>query len=60
MYIIISLNYYIAGGASLEDLLRTLNGQINSTDWLKENTAEKWVSENPKLAEEFMEAAKKS
>ncbi|KAH3746665.1 uncharacterized protein LOC127847919 [Dreissena polymorpha] len=45
---------------SLEDLFSTLKNQISSSDWLKENTAEKWVQENPELAKEYMDAAKKT
>lgn len=41
-------------GESLEDLVRTLHQQIKSSDWLKENTAEKWMEDNPKLAEAFL------
>ncbi|XP_067658703.1 uncharacterized protein [Haliotis asinina] len=45
-----------AKGENLEDLLSTLQKQIKGSDWLKENTAEKWVAENKDLAEEFMKA----
>ena len=38
---------------NLEDLVRTLHRQIQDSDWLKENTAEKWMAENPELAKEF-------
>lgn len=41
-------------GVSLEDLLRTLHQQIQNSDWLKENTAEKWMEENPELAKAFL------
>ena len=41
-------------GESLEDLLRTLHQQIQNSDWLKENTAEKWMEENPELAKAFL------
>ncbi|XP_071110179.1 uncharacterized protein [Haliotis cracherodii] len=43
-------------GENLEDLLSTLQKQIKGSDWLKENTAEKWTAENKELAEEFMKA----
>ena len=39
---------------SLEDLVRTLHCQIKDSDWLKENTAEKWAAENPELAKAFL------
>ena len=39
---------------SLEDLVRTLHRQIKDSDWLKENTAEKWAAENPVLAQAFL------
>ena len=42
-----------AGDENLEDLVRTLHRQMQSSDWLKENTAEKWMAENPELAKEF-------
>ena len=42
------------GGDTLEDLVRTLNLQIQDSDWLKENTAEKWVADNPELAKAFL------
>ena len=40
---------------SLEELVGQLKVQIEQSDWLKENTAEKWVAENPELAREFMD-----
>ncbi len=43
-----------AGDESLEDLVRTLHQQIQGSDWLKENTAEKWMADNPELAKEFL------
>ncbi|XP_061197941.1 uncharacterized protein LOC133206049 [Saccostrea echinata] len=41
----------------LQDMMKDLHKGIKSGDWLNENTAEKWVSENPDLAKEYMEAA---
>ena len=38
---------------NLEDLVRILHQKIQSSDWLKENTAEKWMADNPELAKEF-------
>jgi len=35
-------------------LVRTLNHQIQNSDWLKENAAEKWMADNPELAKEFV------
>lgn len=53
--------YVLPGNSeNLEDLLLTLHKQLSDSDWLKKNTAEKWVEENPELAKEYMEAAKKS
>ena len=43
----------LAEDENLEDLVRTLHRQIQDSDWLKENTAEKWMAENPELAKEF-------
>ncbi|XP_071133433.1 uncharacterized protein [Mytilus edulis] len=45
---------------TIEDMLKTLNKNIKSGDWLKENTAERWVQENPKLAEDYKKAAQHS
>uniref|UniRef100_A0A0B6YBN5 Uncharacterized protein n=1 Tax=Arion vulgaris TaxID=1028688 RepID=A0A0B6YBN5_9EUPU len=45
---------------SLEDLLTTLSNQINNSDWLQQNTAEKFAVENPEVAEAFRDAACKS
>ena len=42
---------------SLQDLMRDLHGKIKNSDWLKENTAEKWTAENPELAQEYLAAA---
>ena len=44
---------HAAGDENLEDLVRTLHRQIQDSDWLKENTAEKWMADNPELAKEF-------
>ena len=52
--------YSVTGGESLEDMLRTLHKQIKKSDWLQDNTTEKWVTENPQLAKDYMEAMKKS
>lgn len=41
----------------LEDLVRTLNSNIKGSNWLQENTADKWVQENPELAREYKKAA---
>lgn len=38
---------------SLEDLLSTLSQQINSSNWLQQNTPEKFAQENPEVAEVF-------
>ncbi|XP_074660255.1 1-aminocyclopropane-1-carboxylate synthase-like protein 1 [Tubulanus polymorphus] len=44
--------------ASLEGLLSTLTTQIRDSNWLKDNTAERWQSENPELAREWQRATK--
>ena len=44
------------GNDSLEKMLRTLNTNIKTTDWLTQNTADKWVQENPQLAEDYKSA----
>ncbi|XP_068673668.1 1-aminocyclopropane-1-carboxylate synthase-like protein 1 isoform X1 [Montipora foliosa] len=41
-------------GESLEELIRGLHRQIKDSDWLQENTAEKWAAENPELAKAFL------
>ncbi|CAL1544875.1 unnamed protein product [Lymnaea stagnalis] len=38
---------------TLEDLLSTLSQQINSTNWLQQNTPEKFAEENPEIAGVF-------
>ena len=43
-----------AGDETLEDLVRTLHQQMQDSDWLKENTAEKWMADNPELAQAFL------
>ena len=40
---------------NVEDLIKTLYHQIKTSDWLKENTAEKWLVENPKAGSEILE-----
>lgn len=45
---------------SLGDLVAVLQKQMNKSDWLKENTAEKWMEENPELAKKFMEERSKN
>ena len=43
-----------ADDAPLEDLVRSLSSKLQSSDWLQQNTAEKWTTENPELAKAFM------
>eukprot|EP00794_Sanderia_malayensis_P004768 gene4768-5395_t len=43
-------------GADLECLVSNLQKQIRESNWLDENSAEKWSKENPQLAKEFNEA----
>ena len=52
-----SFNFSIIFSDSLENMLRTLNTNIKTTDWLTQNTADKWVQENPQLAEDYKSAA---
>lgn len=40
----------------VENLLRQLHGQIKSSDWLKENSAQKLENENPELIKSWKEA----
>ncbi|XP_005101152.1 1-aminocyclopropane-1-carboxylate synthase-like protein 1 [Aplysia californica] len=42
---------------SLEDLLTKLGQQINSSDWLQQNTPEKFATENPEVAKAFKRVA---
>ena len=48
------------GPDSLDDLVQNLQQQINGSQWLKENSAETWARENPKLAQQFQEEKAKS
>ncbi|BFZ23982.1 hypothetical protein BsWGS_27021 [Bradybaena similaris] len=45
---------------TLEDLMTTLSQQINDSDWLQLNTAEKFAAENPEVAKAFRDATLKS
>ncbi len=40
----------------IEDLLRTLHGQIKTSTWLQENTANKLEQENPDLIKAWKQA----
>jgi hypothetical protein len=42
--------------SKLEDLLRQLHGQIQTSDWLQVNTANKLEEENPELIKAWKEA----
>ena len=42
----------------MEILLTDLHKNLKSTDWLQHNTSEKWVTENPQLAKEYMDAVR--
>lgn len=42
---------------SLEDLLATLGQQIRNSDWLQQNTPEKFEEENPEIAQIFKNIA---
>ncbi|XP_033760817.1 uncharacterized protein LOC117342708 [Pecten maximus] len=46
-----------ADAECLEDLVTGLKDQINNSDsWLTENTATKWKADNPKVAEQYLQA----
>ncbi|XP_063960516.1 probable inactive 1-aminocyclopropane-1-carboxylate synthase-like protein 2 [Lytechinus pictus] len=45
---------------SLESLMRSFHVSVKNSDWLKENTAEKWKRENPELAEAWIKEINKS
>ncbi|KAH9489998.1 hypothetical protein Btru_036221 [Bulinus truncatus] len=49
----------VPGKESLEDLLTTLGRQINNSDWLKQNTPEKFAKENPEIAQLFKDVMEK-
>lgn len=51
---------FISGTETLEDLMTTLSQQINDSDWLQLNTAEKFAAENPEVAKAFRDATLKS
>lgn len=44
---------------TLEDLASLFTKQVQKSDWLKEHTPEKWISENKQLYEEIQEQYKK-
>ena len=46
-------------GETLEDLASLFTKQVQNSDWLKEHTPEKWISENKELYEEIQEQYKK-
>ena len=46
--------------SDLQSLIRTFQNEVKKTDWLKENTAERWEKENPELAIEYKNAIKMS
>ena len=45
---------------SLDDLVTNLQEKIRGSDWLEQNTAEKWRKENPELALKFEEEKRRS
>jgi hypothetical protein len=53
-----TVSFYFSD-AIIQNMMRDLHKGIKHSDWLRENTAEKWVSENPDLAKEYMDAAAK-
>jgi hypothetical protein len=46
--------------SSLDGLIKDFMKGMRETDWLKENTADKWELENPGLALEYRSAIKKT
>ncbi|KAK6174832.1 hypothetical protein SNE40_013402 [Patella caerulea] len=44
---------------SVMDLMEKLHNDIQSSDWLTKNTAEKWQADNPELAAEYIKAINK-
>ena len=44
---------------TLEDLASLFTKQVQNSDWLKEHTPEKWISENKELYQEIQEQYKK-
>ena len=42
--------------SSLHDLVSTFKNNIETSDWLRDNTSTKWVEENPELAEAYLKA----
>ena len=43
---------------TLDDLVSNFMNQVKGSDWLKENTAEKWEKENPEVATQYKEVIK--
>ena len=46
-------------GESLEDLVGNFQQQVKNSDWLKENTPEKWISENKELHQQMQDEVKR-
>ena len=59
LYFIVSKVFICISPApdSLEGLLSQLSQQINTSDWLKQNTPEKFAAENPEVAKAFQDVA---
>ena len=41
---------------SLHDLIKTFQSEVKQSNWLKNNTADKWELENPELAKQYRDA----
>ena len=46
-------------GDNLEDLVSQLSQQVQKSDWLQQNTPEKWISENKELHKEMQDELKR-
>jgi len=42
---------------SLHDLIKTFQNEVKQSDWLKDNTSDKWERENPELAKQYRDAS---
>ena len=42
---------------SLHDLIKSFQNEVKQSDWLKDNTSDKWERENPELAKQYRDAA---
>lgn len=40
----------------LHDLIKTFQSEVKQSDWLKNNTADQWESQNPEVAKQYRDA----